>query len=55
MSKGKVWLLMDNRKRDLSNYHLSQAEDSIKVAQMSLIMVYIKILLIVHIMRFFMR
>lgn len=26
---------MDNRKRDLSNYRLSQAEDSIKVAQMS--------------------
>lgn len=26
---------MDNRKQDLSNYRLSQAEDSIKVAQMS--------------------
>ena len=27
--------MMDNRKQDLSNYRLSQAEDSIKVAQMS--------------------
>lgn len=26
---------MDNRKQDLSSYRLSQAEDSIKVAQMS--------------------
>lgn len=26
---------MDNRKQDLSNYRLLQAEDSIKVAQMS--------------------
>lgn len=26
---------MDERKRDLSNYRLSQAEDSIKVAKMS--------------------
>lgn len=47
---------MDNRKRDLSNYRLSQAEDSIKeVAQMSFDVAYIKILLIVHIMWFFMR
>lgn len=34
MSKGKVWLLMDSRKTDLSDYRLSQAKDSIKVAQM---------------------
>lgn len=26
---------MDSRKQDLSNYRLSQAEDSIKVAEMS--------------------
>lgn len=31
----KVWLLVDSRKQDLSSYRLSQAEDSIKVAQMS--------------------
>ncbi len=34
MWKGKVWLSVDNRQKDLCVYRLSQAEDSIKVAKM---------------------
>lgn len=35
MCRRRVWLLVDSRQKDLSDYCLSQAEDSIKVAKMS--------------------
>lgn len=31
----RVWLLVDSRQKDLCEYRLSQAEDSLKVAKMS--------------------
>lgn len=35
MWRKRVWLLVDKRQKDLSDYRLSQAEDSVKVAKMS--------------------
>ena len=35
MWRGKVWLFMDNRQKDLCDYRISQAEDSLKAAKIS--------------------
>lgn len=35
MWRERVWLLVDSRQKDLCEYRLSQAEDSLKVAKMS--------------------
>lgn len=35
MWRGKVWLFVDSRQKDLCDYRISQAEDSLKAAKIS--------------------